>query len=142
MSMSFPPYSLKPSRGRTAGGLLSPLLKSVYLGGKGSTQGRQVYRKSLVAAFCERLCNWYSTVRDIFQLLAGKHQVVVNHSTAAVQTISAWELGRDVGTCSRPQEPCRTISQAIYAEMQGSWSLSSQTNRSQSNTCSPGCGGR
>lgn len=48
-----------------------------------------------------------------FQLLAGKHQEVVNHSTAAVQAISAWELERDVGTCSRPQKPHRTISEAL-----------------------------
>lgn len=47
-----------------------------------------------------------------FQLLAEKHQVVVNHSTAAVPAISAWELGREVETCSCPQEPHRAISEA------------------------------
>lgn len=55
-------------------------------------------------------CTWYSTVCAIFQLLAGKHQVVdvvVNHSNAAVRVLSAWELGRVVGTCSRPWEPSR-----------------------------------
>ena len=55
-------------------------------------------------------CNWYSTACAIFQLLAGKQQVidvVVNHSSAAVPVISAWELGRDVGTCSCPREPSR-----------------------------------
>lgn len=38
--------------------------------------------------------------------------MVVNHSTAAVCVVSAWESGRDVGTRSHPQESCRAISEA------------------------------
>lgn len=82
--------------------------KYVWVGDK----GRQVCRKSPVATLCERLWNWYYKICDIFQLPDGKHGVVVNHSTIAVYMISAWELGRDVGTCSHPQESCRAISEA------------------------------
>lgn len=105
--MSFPPSCPEPVETGLPWG--EPCLeKCVGVGG----EGRQVCRKSLAAAFCERLYNWYSTVCGIFQLLAEKHRVVVNHSTAAVQAISAWELGRDVGTSSCPQEPHRAISEA------------------------------
>lgn len=76
--------------------------------------GRQVRRKSPVATFRERLCNWCSAVGGILQLPAGKLQVVVNHSAAAVYVISARELGRDVGTCSHPQESHRAISDARH----------------------------
>ena len=86
-----------------------PFIKEcVWVGG----EGWHVRRKSPVATFCERLCNCFSIVGDIFQLPAGKCGVVVNHSTAAVYVISAWELGRDVGTRSHPQESCRAISEA------------------------------
>ena len=82
-------------------------------------QGRHVCRKSPVAALRASCYNWYSTVCGIFQLLAGKHRVVVNHSSAAVQVVSAWELGRDELLPSGARQGYFWGS-AIYAETQGS----------------------
>lgn len=98
-----------------------PALKSVLgVGG----EGRHEYRRSPVAAFRGRFCNWYSAGCGIFQLLAGKHRAVVNHSNAAVRVISARELGRDMGTCScgpppPPQEPRRAISESLHFMLKG-----------------------
>lgn len=89
-----------------------PALKSVLgVGG----EGRHEYRRSRVAAFRGRFCNWYSAGCGIFQLLAGKHRAVVNHSNAAVRVISARELGRDMGTCScGPPPPAPGATQGYF----------------------------
>lgn len=109
---------------------VSPSLKSVCsVGG----EGRQVWRKSPVAAFCERLCNWYSTVCDFFSVSCWKSPSGCKSFHRSCPSDKCLGIGKGRGDVLLPSGSTQGYFRGpvIYAETQGCWSLYSQINRSQ-----------
>lgn len=97
---------------------VSPSLTSVCRVGR---EGRQVCRKLPVVAFCERLCNWYSTVCDFFSASCWKTPSGCKSFHCSCPSDKCLGIGKGRGDVLLPSGATQRYfrGSVIYAETQG-----------------------